>query len=219
MSRPRPSADALRTRLAVGQGRHDTAPDIALGRELARRRDAASIDALVSLLADRTAASSAIKALYECGYLAPGLLVPHADALFGLLGSRRNRLVWGGAIALSCVATADPSAVWPRRQELLALFDGGSVITRDFVVRTMALVAASSAGRRRELTPFLLRALETVRPVNLPRWAEDILPALSGAPLAQACALLEARLPELSSSSRARAKKLLKATDHTRRRS
>jgi len=201
----------VRSRLGFAQGRRDTEPDLALGQDLARRQDAASVGALVSLLSDRAAASGAIKAIYECGYLAPDLLAPHAAVLLGLLASRNNRMVWGGAIALSCVAAAAPDAVWPRRAELMALFPDGSVITRDHVVRAMAHLARSSPARERALAPWLLLALEEVRPVNLPRWAEDVVPVLSGRNRAKAMALVEGRLAELSKGAQQRVRRLLRA--------
>jgi hypothetical protein len=203
--------DEVRARLAVGLGVRNTEPDIALGRDLAAHKDVASVAALIELLRDRKTASSAIKALYECGYLAPELLVAHVDVFFDLLRSKNNRLVWGGAIALSCVAKADGSATWPRRQELMAIFERGTVITRDAVVRALALTAASSAARERELGPWLLEALSSVRPVNLPRWAEDILGALSARSRAQGRAVVERRLVELKPSAQQRVKKLLRA--------
>jgi hypothetical protein len=137
--------------------------------------------------------------------------VPHGNVFFELLKSRKNRMVWGATIALSCVAVADPDVIWQRHADLVGVFDGGSVITRDHVVRALALVAKSSSSRQRKLSPWLLRALETVRPVNLPRWAEDILPVLDGRSGERAGELLEARLGELGTSSRQRLARLLRA--------
>jgi HEAT repeat protein len=205
------SRDDLRARLAASQGVRGTQPDIELGQALAKRKDAASVAGLVGLLDDRKASSSALKALFECGYLAPVLLVPHAAAFFDLLQSKNNRLVWGGAIALSCVAEADGAAIWPRRKELMAIFGRGSVITRDAVVRALARTAASSPSREREIAPWLLRALQDVRPVNLPRWAEDILPVLSPPHAAQARTIVTGRLGELKSSAQRRLRPLLRS--------
>lgn len=210
----KPTADlreALLLRLAPGQGRRDTAPDIEVGQDIAKRKDAASVEALVGLLTDRRAGSSALKALYECGYLAPELLAPHAETFLALLDHKNNRFVWGGAIALSCIAKVAPGAVWAGREKLQKLFPGGSVITRDAVVRALSLVAASTAARERALAPWLLQALVDVRPVNLPRWAEDILPVLSGTYRLQARATVEDRLGELSASAQQRVKRLLRS--------
>jgi len=198
--------------LAGARGRRDERPNVELGQALARAEDAAGVAALVELLDDPSTSSDAVKALYECGYLAPELLVPHADALFGLLGHRKNRLVWGGMIGVWCVAKAAPDAVWARRDEVWAAFDAGTAITRDAAIHALATVAGSSPGRARELTARLLDALESCRPKNLCSWAERILPGLTPGGRSRCVTLLASRADEVTTrTSRRRLDRLLES--------
>jgi len=188
-------------RLACGLGRRGSATDVELGREIAASGDARAVATLVELLEDPAASSSAIKTLYECGYRAPDLLVPHAGSFFDLLGHRKNRLVWGAMIALMCVARSRPDLVWERRQEVMDAFAAGTVITQDAAVMAFSEVARPSPARQRELAPWFAHALGTCRPKDIAGWAAPILPALQGNAQKRVAEVVTARLEEIPSPS------------------
>ena len=198
------AALALRGRLARISGERGAGPDKALGQEIARDGDAEAVAALIELLADRAAESSAIKALYECGYLAPELLVPHADTFLALLRHKRNRLVWGGAIAVACVARAAPDVIWPRREEVIAAFEPGTVITRDGVVHALAAVAASAPTRARALAPWFAEILCDCPPRDMVSYAERVMPALAPDASAEVGAILAGRQGEVTTKTASR---------------
>lgn len=202
-------AKRLLPQLACSMGRRDQVPNQELGWSLAAEGDGAGVAALVELLALPREGSDALKALYECGYRAPELLVPHADLLLDLLDSGRNRLVWGGMIAAWCVAQADPEAVWRRRKVVLAAFETGTVITRDAAIHALAEVASSSPARSRALAGFFIRALTECRPKDVPRWGGLTLPAMGNKAGKEARAVIQGRLDEMNASGRKRAEKLL----------
>ncbi len=203
------AAEALFARLSCGLGRRDEVPNRELGQDVARRQDAGAVATLVELLDDPAASSPAIKALYECGYIAPALLVPHAGVFFNLLTHRKNRLVWGAMIALWCVAKADAAAAWPRRAEIMQAFDAGSVITQDAAVKALSVVALSSSGKKRVLSPWLVDALAAGRARDLPGWLPDVLPALTQKDRDRAEELVNERLDQLKPSAQKKVRRLL----------
>lgn len=203
-------AETLISRLACSQGRRDESRNIELGRKIAREGDKKAVAVLVDLLADKDAASNATKALYECGYVNPALLAPHVDALVEQLQNRKNRLVWGAMISLSCVAGVAPDAVWRHKDKVTAAFDVGSVITKDAAIATLAFLAGSLPSRSRSLVPWFHDALKSCRAKDLPRWAERVLPVLGPASRKRMTAVLSARAKELTpTGSRRRLERLL----------
>ena len=74
---------------------------------LAQTRNAADIREIAENLWNKepNIQSDCLKVLYELGYLAPELIADYADDFLKLLKHRNNRMVWGGMIALSTIAT------------------------------------------------------------------------------------------------------------------
>ena len=171
-----PAAAMVYPRLGSSLGRRDTKPDIALGRDIAARGAADELGGLVELLEEPAAASSAIKAIYECGYLAPELLVPHLPRFRALLDAGNNRMVWGGMIAISCVAKADPVAVWAHRERLELALRNGTVITQMSAVHALSAVAGSDPAKAESLQEWFEEAIETLDAKQLVGAAEQILP-------------------------------------------
>lgn len=204
-----PAADAIFARLSCGLGRRDEKPNVAVGLDAAERRDTKAIAALVKLLEDRDASSSAVKALYECGYRAPELLTPHAAMFFDLLKSRKNRLVWGAMIALWCIADVNPEVIYPRRTEIMDAFEKGTAITQEAAHKALAAVAGSSPKRKREISPWLLEALRRSRPKDLAGRLADALPNLTDDDAAKARKLVAARMGEMKPSARRKVEGLL----------
>lgn len=204
-------AAALYRKLGCGLGRRDETPNVAVGQEMAARKDAPGVAALVELLADPSADSDAVKALYECGYQAPDLLIPHAEVFLDLLAHKKNRLVWGGMIALMCIAPHAPDALWKRHREILDAFESGTVITQDAALRALAALARSSPARKRTLSAFLLQALQSCRDKDLARRYEVIAPALVRSDLAEARKDAASRVGALNRTAQRKLEKLLDA--------
>jgi len=167
---------AVRPQLGASQGVRHTRVDIALGQDIAARGAQAELDGLVELLADEQVASSAIKAIYECGYLAPQLLVPHLPVFRAAVDGRNNRMVWGGMIAIWCVAKADPDAVWAHRERLEQALRQGTVITQMSAVQALTTVAGSDPAKAEALSAWFEEVLETIGSKQLVQCAELILP-------------------------------------------
>lgn len=171
-----PRAALVYPRLGAVLGVRDTKADIALGQDIAARGAADELAGLVELLDEPAVASSAIKAIYECGYLAPTLLAPHLPRFRALLDSRNNRMVWGGMIAIWCVARAEPEAVWAHREHLEAALRNGTVITQMSAVQALCAVAASDTAKAGALQAWFEEVLETIGSKQLLGAAELILP-------------------------------------------
>ncbi len=170
------AAQAVYPRLGVVLGRRDTKADIALGQDIAARSASDELAGLVELLAEKKLASSAIKAIYECGYLAPELLVPHLEVFVGLLADRRNRMVWGAMIAISCVAKAAPALVWAHRERIMDVHSSGTVITQVSAVHALTAAVAAEPAWSAALQGWFAQVLREANPKQLVQLAEKILP-------------------------------------------
>lgn len=203
-------------RIAHFLGRRDEAPNQRLARDLATRKDRRGIREIVQGLSHTHPGVRAdcVKVLYEVGYLDPKLVAGYVSDFSHLLSHKDNRLVWGGMTALSTVAGIRPKEVYDRRKEILQAMAGGSVITIDAGVLTLAVAAATSPGRRRGLLPPLLKHLASCRPKDIPQHSEKIFLAVDHATKAPFLRLLEKRLPELTSAQQARVRKVMKQAEN-----
>ncbi|MGH2605322.1 MAG: hypothetical protein ACRDG5_01900 [Anaerolineales bacterium] len=203
-------------RIAHFQGRRDEIPNQRLARDLAARKDESGIREIVEGLSHSLPAVQAdcVKVLYEVGYLDPKLVAGYVGDFLGLLASKDNRLVWGGMTALSTVAGLRPKEIYDHRNEILQAMAGGSVITLDAAVLTLAVAAATSPARRRGLLPHLMSHLSRCRPKDVPRHSEKILRAVDHASKAAFLRVLERRLPELTSAQQARVRKVMRQVEN-----
>jgi len=168
-------------KIAYFQNRRDEIPNQETARELARTRNQEDIREIADNLWNKepNIQSDCLKVLYELGYLAPELIAGYVDDFLKLLKNRNNRLVWGGMIALSTIAGIAADEINPHVPEIQQAMAGGSVITIDAGIRTLAVVAATSDERRAALFPYLVNHLATCRPSDVPRHAEMILVAVT----------------------------------------
>lgn len=188
---------SLLPRLANALGRNDERPNVELAEALAAKPDKGAIAELVGTLSTGTPAvrSDAIKVLYELGERRPELLDGHAGAFFETLGSRNNRMVWGGLSALAAVATTQAAALAARLPEILAAADRSSVIAKD---KTMSILAQlAGAGFADKALPILLDRLEGAAPNQFPMYAEFAAPVVDAAHRARLKTILETRLANI----------------------
>jgi len=199
-------------RIAHFQNRRDEAPNQALARELAAKRDRAGVREIAEHLWDknRDVQADCIKVLYEVGSLDPGLIAAYFDDFLKLLKSRNNRLVWGAMIAIAAVAEAEADQVYKHFAEIRKAMDEGSVITMDNGVQALARAASKDARYNRAIFPYLLDHLKTCRPKDVAQHSEKSLPAVNASNQAAFIAALEVRSADLSGSGLARVRQVIK---------
>jgi hypothetical protein len=199
-------------RIAYFQGRRDEGPNQELARQLVESKDRAGIQEIAANLWHKEAnvRSDCLKVLYEAGYLDPALIAEYVGDFLKLLHSRNNRLVWGAMIALSTIAALKADDLFQHRTEIEDAMAKGSVITVDSAVRTLAIVASNNDAYREELLPHLLEHLQSCRPKDVARHAEMTLVAVDPSHSELFVAVLEKRLPGLSSSQAARVRKAMR---------
>ncbi len=199
-------------RIAHFQNRRDEAPNQELAKELAEKRDRKGIREIAENLwnKDQNVQSDCLKVLYEIGYLNPELVAEYAGDFLKLLKNKSNRLVWGSMIALSTIAELKAEEIYAHADEIKKAIETGSVITIDNGVKTLAVVASTSDGRRKRIFPFLLKHLETCRPKDVPQHAEKTLPAVSARNKKEFVGVLEKRMADMAGSRATRLKKTIK---------
>jgi hypothetical protein len=202
-------------KIAYFQNRRDEIPNQEAARELARTRNQADIREIAENLWNKepNIQSDCLKVLYELGYLAPELIAEYKDDFLKLLKHRSNRMVWGGMIALSTIASRQADAIFPHTEEIKRAMAAGSVITNDAGIKTLTDVAAQRDEYRRALAPYLLEHLANARPVDAPRYAEVILAAIGPLERAQFVSILEKWIEAAPASRLARFKKVLKQAE------
>src|SRR5512136_545258 len=167
-------------KIAFYQDRRDEVPNQEVARTLAQTRNAADIREIAGNLWNKepNIQSDCLKVLYELGYLAPELIAEYVDDFLKLLKHRNNRMVWGGMIGLSTIASLQADRIFPHLDEIEKTMASGSVITNDAGMKTLSEVAARKDEYRLRIVPYLLEHLANSRAVDAPRYAETILIAI-----------------------------------------
>jgi hypothetical protein len=202
-------------KIAFYQNRRDELPNQELARELAAAKDRADIREIAENLWNKepNIQSDCLKVLYELGYLAPELIAEYVDDFLKLLKHRNNRMVWGGMISLSTIASLQADKIFPHVDEIKKTMEAGSIITNDAGIKTLTEVAARKDGYRARIVPYLLTRLANSRPVDAPRYAENILVAIGAADKAEFIKIIEKWTGVASGSRLARLKKVLKQAE------
>ena len=200
-------------RIAYLQNRRDEVPNQELARDLARTKDRAGVREIARNLwnQDKAIQADCIKVLYEVGYLEPALIAEHAEDFVKLLGSKNNRMVWGGMIALSTVAELKADVVFANLPTIRKAMDEGSVITVDNGVQTLARASSKSNVYRKAMFPLLIKHLKSCRPKDVAQHSEKSLPAVNSSNKKEFIAVLEGRRKELSGSALVRVNKVIQA--------
>jgi hypothetical protein len=187
------------TKLASALNRSDEVPNQILANEIVEESDNTAVRELVDNLSnnDKAIQSDCIKVLYEIGALKPDMIAAYGDDFVKLLGSRNNRLVWGGMTALGAIADRKAAAIWKHIDTIINATDKGSAITQDWGVRVLAAVSAQDKIYERRIFPFLKTFLNNSPPKDLPRHAESALTAVNAANKDDVLSILEARKPAL----------------------
>jgi hypothetical protein len=203
---------SILNKIAFYQDRRDEVPNQELAHELARTRNATDIREIADNLWNKepNIQSNCLKVLYELGYLAPELIAGYVDDFIRLLQHRNNRMVWGGMIALSTIAGLQADKIFPHVDKIIKTMEAGSIITKDAGIKTLTEIAARKDEYHRRIAPFLLERLANSRPVDAPRYAENILMAIRDSDKAEFIKTIEKWIGAASGSRLARLKKVLK---------
>ena len=138
----------------------------------------------------------------------------YVETLLALLGSKNNRLVWGGMIALSTSAQLKAAEIFTQVEALFKAVNTGSVITADYGIRTLARVAATDQKYNEVIFPFLLEHLRTCRSRDIPQRAEVIATAVTKNNQAPFLDILNRRKAELTPTQIKRVEKVLQRLSH-----
>ena len=203
---------SILTKLACMQNRRDEAPNEDLAKELAGKKDTERIKEVVENLwnKDRNIQSDYASVLEQVGLLDPGLIEDYVSDFLGLLSSKNNRLVWGAMITLAMIADRKPQEIFDDLDHVVETIKGGSVITRDNGIKTLAIIASVDEEYNKAIFPLLIEYLKECRPKSVPQYAESIMRAVTPANQEQYLDMLNQRFDTLSASQQRRVKKLLK---------
>jgi hypothetical protein len=199
------------SKLSHAQNRRDEVPNQELARELAKSKNLAGIQEIAENLwhEDHKMQYDCIKVMYEVGYLEPELILPYRDDFIKLLSSRLNRMVWGAMIALTTIAQIGADHLFPHVAIIEKAMEGGSVITVDAGVMTLAGIASHNQDYNQVIFPFLLKHLRTCRSKDVPQHAEKSYIAVNPGNRADFIAVLTQRLAHLEGSRAKRVQKVI----------
>jgi hypothetical protein len=208
-------AMSVLNQIAFYQDRRDEVPNQEVARTLAQTRNVDDIREIAENLWNKAGniQSDCLKVLYELGYVAPELIAEYVDDFIKLLKHRNNRMVWGGMIALSTIASLQADRIFPHLELIKQTMQAGSVITKDAGMKTLAEIAAREDVYRLEIVPYLLERLANARPVDAARYAEIILATIGTADKAEFIKIIKKWMASASSSRLPRLKKVLKQAE------
>lgn len=202
-------------KLATALSERSEVPNQLLARELVQKKDQMGIRELAENLWNKNGniASDCIKTLYEIGYLQPELIASFVNDFLKLIKSRKNRLVWGGMLALSTIAALKPAEIFDQVELLIKVTCEGSVITVDNGVKVLATVGGCKAEYNQVIFPFLLEHFKTCRSKEVPQHAESSLTAVNKDNKKQFIDILNQRMEGLTASQAVRVKKVIRAAE------
>jgi non-SMC mitotic condensation complex subunit 1 len=163
--------------LASSLGRRDEGPNVELAKHIVKMEDKSAIKELVENLSDNRSEVQAdcIKVLYEIGDMKPVLISGFVKQFLALLGSKKNRLVWGAMTALDSITLEEPAAIIDSLPRITEIANSGSVITRDHAVSILTKLASTKKYEAKAV-PLLAEQLENCPGNQLPMYAEGLPP-------------------------------------------
>ena len=199
-------------KLSISLGRRDDEANKKLALELAKKEDRSSIKELVDNLEnpDKKIAGNCIKVLYEIGYIKPELIEEYANNFFNLLKDKNNRLVWGGMIALSCIAKNKADIIYENLKLILETMKKGSVITYDRGVKVLSDCASVKKEYNKTIFPYLIKILTTCRSRSFAQYAESVFVTVNTKNKEKYIKILQKRKDLLSNAGKKRIEKILK---------
>lgn len=190
-------------KLASCQNRKDEIPNQELAQEITETENKEAVSELVSNLSnkDKNLQSDCIKVLYEIGERKPELISEHLDTFLNLLQSKNNRLVWGAMTALTGITSVNPQGIYENLPKILDAANKGSVIAKDQAVNILIKLAAIPEFTENALF-LLLELMQNCLTNQLPMYAENALPVITGNWRKEFANLLTKRMPEIEKESK-----------------
>lgn len=203
---------AIIDKLATSLNRRDEVPNQQLAQQIAAKNDHKAVAELFENLNHKNKAiqSDCIKVIYETGMLKPALISGYSKELISLLDSKNNRLQWGAMTALDSITGKVPQIIFRSLAKLAAVAEKGSVITHDHYMGILTKLCAMKAyaGSAFTLLNERLRACPTNQ---LPMYAENALPVITGKTRETFIKTLRLRIPEIEKETkRSRVEKVVK---------
>jgi len=190
-------------KLATSLNRRDEVPNQELAKQIADTNNINAVKELVENLNNKGKGiqSDCIKTIYEIGAIKPKLIAGFANELITLLDSKNNRLQWGAMTALNCITNENSKAIHSALAKIIAVADKGSVITNDYCVAILIKLCAFKEYADDAFS--LLNERLTICPTNqLPMYAENALPIITGKNKATFIKTLTARLSEIEKDTK-----------------
>lgn len=199
-------------KIAYSLGRNDEKPNIDLALELIKTNNTKGIKEIVDGLNDKNdkIANDCIKVLYEIGKQSPQLIAEYYKVFIELLKSRSNRLIWGGMIALSKIASIKSKEIYDNIDIVIDTYEKGSVITVDNSISVFAELVKSGQEYGEKIFPIIIRHLEKCRPKEVAQHSERAFICITKDNEKDFKEILLKRRNSLSDSQKKRVDKLLK---------
>jgi hypothetical protein len=200
--------------IAFFQNRRNEVPNQELARLLVKNEDQEGIREIAENLNNQNPniRSDCIKVIYEIGYLRPDLIAPYVIEFLNLLKSKENRMVWGGMIALACVADLQPGPIVEQLDLVIESTIRGTVITKVWGIRALSHVAASNPECKKSVYPVLSEELQTCLPRDIPTHLESMRPILQSVDAECFLNITEKRKNEMTPAQQDRLKKVISAS-------
>lgn len=204
---------SILTELASAQGRKDEEPNKELGKRLVENANLEGIREAVDNLRneDKKIQVDCLAVLEQVGLLAPELIEDYLEEFLRLVFGKDNRLIWASMINIALIADRKPDQIINRLDDIIAVIEKGSVITRDNGIKIISRAGAAKPVYNSQVFPHLIDQLNNCRPKSLPQYAESILVAVNLDNQTQYLAVLNKRLDELSAAQGKRVNKIIRS--------
>jgi len=168
-------------RTAHMQGRKDEVLNQELAKELIETNNVDGVREIAENMfnSDKNIQSDCIKVLYEAGSIKPDRIAEYVGDFIKLLRSKNNRLVWGGMLALSTIATIKADEIYKNLEIVLKIMKEGSVIAVDNAIKVLAAVASQNDEYNKKIFPSLIDHLSICRPKEVAQHAESTFQAVN----------------------------------------
>ncbi|MCJ7717937.1 MAG: hypothetical protein MUO54_15655 [Anaerolineales bacterium] len=198
--------------LASSLGRRDEEPNKELGKRLVDTNNLAGIQEAAANLnnENRNIQIDCLAVLEQVGRLAPELIENYLDEFLKFIVGKDNRLIWAAMINIALIADKKPEEILDHLDEIIAVIDKGSVITKDNGIKILARAVAARPAYTDRVFPYLIDQLNTCRPKSLPQYSESILVAVSEENKNQYLKIIKNRSNELTAAQAKRINEIIK---------
>jgi hypothetical protein len=198
--------------LSSQQGRKDDEPNKILGTKLVESRDLDGIKEVAANLSNpsRNIQIDCLGVMERVGLLTPELIEDYLDELITLAFSNDNRLVWQSLIIIAMIAEKKADQLITHLDQIKGLYDKGTVITRDNVIKILARIGAAKPDYARQVYPFLIEQLRICRSKSIPQYGESIQVMINSENQDVYLSVLRKRIHELTPAQQKRVDKILK---------